>query len=51
MEGGCAQRGTLGHTPSAASASATILSTAAFRNCGDKTRGQLRVGVWTPLPS
>ena len=52
-EGGCAQRRALGHTPAAAaaSASATILSTAASRNCGDKARGKRSVGVWTPHPS
>ena len=46
MEGGCTQRGTLGHDPSAASASTTILSTAASHNCGHKARGKLRVGMW-----
>lgn len=50
MEGGCAQRGILGCTPSTAPASTTIVSTAASRNCGDKARGEPRVGVWT-LPS
>lgn len=55
MEGGCAYRGTLGRTLSATSASTTasttVLSTAASRNCGDKARGELKVGMWTLLPS
>ena len=43
MEGHCAQRGALGRTPSTASASTTIFSTAASRNCGDKAGGE---GEW-----